>query len=131
MFKSFQEAYDKTCDHLAQQKTRAMQPSLGGATERCAYRSENGLMCAVGCHLPDGEWMEASVAVKLLIERHPELVESLFIEGIDYKDNIAFWVEMQYAHDIKYADGQSLTAALASVAANHDLIPRTIEEWTP
>ena len=43
-----QEIFDRVVEHLAQQKKRSMYDK-----DTCAYRSEDGLKCAIGALIPD------------------------------------------------------------------------------
>ncbi len=43
-----QEAFNKICDHLMTQNSKAV--SIQGD---CRYRGEDGKMCAIGCLIPD------------------------------------------------------------------------------
>lgn len=47
-----QALLDRMIDHLAAQKARAVDPSAGV----CRYRTQDGLMCAVGCLIPDDDY---------------------------------------------------------------------------
>lgn len=61
---------DKVVTHLVTQRARAMTPQ----DEGCAYRGENGTMCAVGCLIPDDIYS-------------PD-IESLGVQGLlDYPDD--------------------------------------------
>lgn len=57
MAKTLQEIFDIVKDHLLQQGTRSRTRHLNSTTrqmeEICAYRSPDGLSCAVGCLIPD------------------------------------------------------------------------------
>ena len=46
-----QEIFDKVATHLIAQGKRSI--GFGGA---CAYRGDNGSMCAAGCLIPDDEY---------------------------------------------------------------------------
>ena len=53
-----QEFFDKTITHLVKQGCRAW-GELGGAPgdgSGCLYRTEEGLSCAAGVHMPDSEY---------------------------------------------------------------------------
>ena len=45
---TLQEQFDKMVNHLRKQGERSINDSDG-----CMYRGNNGLMCAVGCLIPD------------------------------------------------------------------------------
>ena len=51
-----QQTFDKVADHLMtqmEQSTSTVTVDSGFFTTDCAYRGENGKMCAVGCLIPD------------------------------------------------------------------------------
>ena len=51
-----QEAFDKMVRHLQSQNWKqATKDEFGG----CAYRGDNGKMCAVGCLIPDSEYIKS------------------------------------------------------------------------
>ena len=47
-----QEIFDKVATHLIAQGKR----SLGWGADYCAYRGDDGTMCAAGCLIPDDEY---------------------------------------------------------------------------
>lgn len=49
-----QEVFDQVVSHLREQG-RQSRKSLG---DECAYRGDNGLMCAAGCLIADDEYVE-------------------------------------------------------------------------
>lgn len=51
-----QEIEDKIIAHLKTQKTRAQREN----SSTCAYRSPDGLKCAVGCLIPDEQYNAAA-----------------------------------------------------------------------
>lgn len=60
---------DKIEQHLTQQKSRAATP--GGS---CQYRTEDGLMCAVGCLIADADYnadMMESKGVEMMLDANP------------------------------------------------------------
>lgn len=73
-----QEIFDKVIKHLYTQKVQAIRDG------DCAYRGENGTMCAVGCLLTDEEYDEEmetmavdSINLPERLERHVELLGCL------------------------------------------------------
>lgn len=52
-----QIAFNKAATHLLKQGKKAMWTSTHGLA--CAYRTPEGLMCAVGCLIPDAEYQRA------------------------------------------------------------------------
>lgn len=91
---NIQEIYDKVARHLLTQRA----PSLSEEAEGCAYRGDNGLMCAVGCLISDNHYSKD-------LEGHTvesiEVIESLLDSGIDMKDlNISHLLKrFQDIHD--------------------------------
>lgn len=95
-----QEIFDKVVAHLRQQKVPAMD---GG---HCAYRSEDGKQCAIGCLIADSEyhtWMEGlDVASLLKDSRCPgDLQERLGVkDNLDrHSDLFIFLSRLQAVHD--------------------------------
>ena len=65
-----QQVFDKVARHLLKQNKKSLIQSGAGAT--CAYRGNDGLMCAVGCLIPDDQYnpgMEL-LPVTSLVLRH-------------------------------------------------------------
>lgn len=115
---SKQYYFNKICRHLAKQKRRAMDG------KNCAYRTKEGLMCAIGCLLPKGEYdpdMEGC--------RVPVLVRSFGLKTPEsYMD---FWKDIQDAHDMG-TDLKILQNRLIGVAATYELnakLVQLIKEW--
>lgn len=52
-----QEAFTKMRDHLLEQKVRSG-TRASRSTYTCLYRGPNGLKCAVGCLIPDSEYLD-------------------------------------------------------------------------
>ena len=53
---SIQDIFDKSSRHLLNQAARAVEKEKSGGmlvNGACRYRSSDGLMCAVGCLIPD------------------------------------------------------------------------------
>jgi hypothetical protein len=52
--KTDQEAFDMVVKHLKSMPERSMKPAnIRGLGMRCAYRSRDGLACAIGCMVSD------------------------------------------------------------------------------
>ena len=84
-----QTVFDKVVKHLLTQKRRSMD------TERCAYRSEDGAMCAVGCLIEayDPEIEGHSVY-------HLRVQEKLAESGVPTYEKMVFLLtDLQYIHD--------------------------------
>lgn len=66
-----QALFDKAAEHLLKQNEKAMSVWGGTPIPRCAYRGENGKMCAVGCLISDEHYrpdMEGANPNDLLTE---------------------------------------------------------------
>lgn len=53
-----QKAFDHVAAHIAQQGERSTTFFKGDSAPTCAYRGENGLMCAAGCLISDENYTE-------------------------------------------------------------------------
>jgi hypothetical protein len=52
-----QELFDKSVTHLRKQGVKSVNKSLADESGAfCSYRGDNGLMCAIGCVIPDKEY---------------------------------------------------------------------------
>ncbi len=85
-----QEAFEKVTKHLLTQNERAVELDREG-TEVCRYRTRSGLMCALGCLIPDDEYMSD-------IEQHgPGYVKKYVLALSDLDTN--FMCDIQMIHD--------------------------------
>jgi hypothetical protein len=86
-----QAVFDKVVKHLLTQKRRSM------GTELCAYRSEDGAMCAVGCLISDKAYdpkIEGSSVYHLRVQ------ERLAESGVPTYNKMKFLLtDLQYIHD--------------------------------
>lgn len=91
-----QEMFEKASRHLFQQGKRAVT-----GLNRCVYRGPNGLMCAVGCLIPDEMYnltMEELGSIDILLSNR--VVENLTLpKGINHV-NESFLGALQNAHDV-------------------------------
>lgn len=88
-----QEVFNKVVTHLRTQGV----PAKRGCGD-CAYRSADGLMCAVGCLIPANMYdsnMEGQLVAEL-IDNFPEVAEALEIEDIEDE---GFLRQLQFLHD--------------------------------
>tara|TARA_Y100001938_G_scaffold149998_1_gene239121 strand:- start:3754 stop:4158 length:405 start_codon:yes stop_codon:yes gene_type:complete len=131
MFQSMQDAYDKVVDHLEQQGRRGGKISHRAGTQyfECLYLAPDGAKCAIGALLPEGH--------PLLLDQNQAFedywngteYDPLFgIEGISDSVTRYFWQALQEAHDDSKSKND-LNIALAFIAEEHDLIPRTVTHW--
>ncbi len=91
---TLREIFEKVKAHLLTQNSRSMMP---GDDMMCAYRGVNGMMCAVGCLIPDEKYTRG-------IETQPVnfLKEDLFPDMP--VDDSMFWTmlrQLQKIHDDK------------------------------
>lgn len=89
-----QQVFDKVALHLLKQNARSLakEASGGAAQGDCAYRGENGLMCAVGCLIPDDLYdpeTEGTTAsniiacdVRLQVLFEPEVASYFFLDKL-------------------------------------------------
>jgi hypothetical protein len=55
---NLQEIFDKSVAHLRKQGVQSINQSLSDSEGMpfCAYRGDNGRMCAIGCLIPDSQY---------------------------------------------------------------------------
>jgi len=82
-----QEVYDKVKAHLFSQNRKSLD-----ANGKCAYRGENGAMCAVGVLIPDAMYLPSMEGAACTSGR---VVEVLDVLGIDH----AIARDLQKLHD--------------------------------
>jgi hypothetical protein len=51
--KTLQEVFTISATHLLRQNAKSMAILKGDGSPSCAYRGDDGMMCAVGCLIPD------------------------------------------------------------------------------
>ena len=83
-----QEAFDKMVRHLYSQN---WERSEEGEYKSCAYRGHNGMMCAVGCLIPDDEY------IKAIEYKDYKTAKELCPSLANISDNVL--KEMQFFHD--------------------------------
>jgi len=90
-----QELFDKMCAHLIKQDAPSI---LLGLDKTCAYRGENGTMCAIGC-LIDGKFYTSNLECRSIYHEKVRLaVENSIGRVLEDKD-LEILEEMQCAHD--------------------------------
>ena len=122
-----QQVFDKVVNHLLTQKKKSID-DLG-----CCYLNPDGLMCAVGCLIPQGQhepWMEGQ-GVSSADEEGEDMRKILRAQGVDveievklnddnaicepYSQNLKMLVDLQHCHDMMepplWADRLRLIAA--------------------
>jgi hypothetical protein len=71
---TLQQYFDATVAHLAEQKCRAHDGN------RCQYLTDDGLRCAIGCHIPDGHpAQKEDMTFDTLSRKYPDLAGNKFI----------------------------------------------------
>lgn len=118
---TMQQEFNAVVQHLYKQG----RPAADGNT--CKYRSDEGLMCAVGCRIPSdvySEDMEGKVVAQL-VERFAGVLPP---EISTYED---MFDDLQWAHDC-WTDSElldSLRRSLAGVAQKYDITFN--DPWEP
>ena len=90
-----QELFTKVATHLLTQNAKSLMPGTSADDGVCAYRGEKGLMCAVGCLIPDSLYqptLEKKAVTALCIK------DVLAEAGVDHGDNRLLY-NLQYIHD--------------------------------
>ena len=111
-----QEVFDKVATHLLTQNAKSMTTGAGRA---CAYRGDNGTMCAAGCLIPDDKYKPEYEynTICSLKNKFPETLE--------------FWGEhFELAHKLQTVHDAYLVEnwkeQLNAVAQLYDLSPKVI-----
>ena len=102
-----QEVFSRVTTHLRTQGEKSMMPN---GSERCAYKSESGLKCAVGCLIPDSEYLPTF--------EYMGVREIPVFEGWD-KRTLRLMYETQCIHD--HSHPHEWDKLLHSVANTYDL----------
>ena len=120
-----QEVYNTVRDHLLKQRVKGVD-DYGS----CAYRSENGLKCAIGALIKDEyydpcfegkgvyELADAYTPTSTLLRR--ALVKSLGADYLTHED-ICFLSDLQVLHDEN--QGEFEAATLEAFAIKNGLVP--------
>lgn len=124
-----QEIYDKVCAHLAQQKTRSMKDGA------CAYRGDDGKMCAVGCLIPARMYRKRMEKDEDGMPGCP--VNQLFrlfpaVESLLGSEHIDLLTELQDNHDFKPSPTDPIQPRLVRIAKRNGITPgaeQAITEW--
>lgn len=129
-----QEAFDKAAAHLLQQGRRAVAPIrnadgsfVSGGGTACRYRAPNGDACAIGCLIPDDEYlpsMEGCSAARLILGRVEDrvFVPPPSLAGLDP----SLLASLQSVHDDASPEGWF--ALLHDVASVFDLSTAVLDE---
>lgn len=117
--KTEQQIFDQVAKHLLKQMRKSY--LLDSATA-CAYRGEQGTMCAVGCLLTEYDPGIERKTVYVIFRDYPEIAEAA---GIN-KDHIALITRLQTMHDFRSVDGWF--DRLAEIAKEFKLDPKVLIE---
>src|SRR6056297_2767336 len=91
-----QEAFDKVLKHIREQGKAAVKVTVcsdGIEKEECCYRGPDGIMCAVGCLIPDEEY--DSELEGMPVEEIPQDLMPKSLRGL----NTDLLDSLQDAHD--------------------------------
>jgi hypothetical protein len=106
------EVSEKIRDHLIKQKAKS-EDSVTGA---CKYRSENGLMCAVGCLINDEHY---SPMFEGLIAINTNILGAVQASGIEVNDGVTALVRGWQCYHDHSCDGYSYRTWLELGSDNH------------
>lgn len=110
-----QLVYDMVRDHLMNQYEKSMSISSVGSS--CAYRGEKGLMCAIGCLIPDELYSPDIEGTST----HDLPVSVLDAIGVDDDTDVLFLSGLQDIHDSSIVP--SWPSALYDFAIRNGLRP--------
>ncbi len=113
--KTLQQFFDKTARHLMKQYERAVNEN--GA---CRYRTDDGLMCAIGCHIPASKY---SPDLENCSSTHPQVAKALGVNRYSVLANCL--EELQTIHDTKVPG--DWYESLSVFANNHNLSIRALD----
>lgn len=111
-----QEIFEKVCRHLATQNARSV-----GDSGDCAYRGENGTMCAVGCLISDECYNESLEGYTVC---RSDVNEALYRSGVELDEDIYRTLEaLQELHDGQnyYVNNNIVYDRLYNIAVTYQL----------
>lgn len=114
-----QEVFNQVARHLLTQKKRSM---IGGA---CAYRGDNGTMCAAGCLMSDEEAQNINNSVESNTVPWIALVD----EKVVTKKHFDLISQLQYIHDVIKID--EWLKQLIDLAKHYNLDYTIVKTLTP
>ena len=96
---TMQETFDTVANHLLTQNKRSVVYMGDDQRESCAYRTPDGLMCAVGCLIPDDKYTKdvEGVNVRGLADQDQEA--QMIPKITDSDDEFHFLMAIQDIHD--------------------------------
>ena len=119
-----QDIFDTVVGHLFKQGKRSTRwgwcCGLSGEqeyTETCAYRSDEGLKCAIGILIPDESYNNKLEGVRIAVIIDDHALPTYF------KNHVALLDDLQLAHDNlqNWVSKGSMIDVFGDVAANHEL----------
>lgn len=125
-----QQIFDKVVVHLHEQNEQSMNAESGG----CAYRGDNGLMCAVGCLITDEAF---NPKFNILSVRNDEVFKMLIASGVsvsyaDEDDTVLLLESLQEIHDdpiyAQFGFGMALVGRLKETASKFNLSTETLDK---
>lgn len=116
--KTEQQIFDQVAKHLLKQMRKSYLPG----SNDCAYRGEQGAMCAVGCLLTEYDPDIERKVVHAIFEQYPEIAEAAGIST----DHKALLSQLQTVHDLRTVE--HWFEALADIAKLFKLDPKVLIE---
>jgi hypothetical protein len=92
-----QEVFDKVATHLLRQKEKSVALFNQFSYPLCAYRGENGTMCAVGCLIPNEKYHTGMEGwnVDFVTKDLPELAQHIYLlqnlQSIHDNEDVEQW----------------------------------------
>jgi hypothetical protein len=94
-----QEVFTKVKNHLLTQRQKSIRDSAQNS--RCVYRGPSGLMCAIGCLIPDSKYTKEmdhhEMDVHILMKHFSGIFDDVF--DIEDRDIIHMLYSLQSTHD--------------------------------
>ena len=113
--KTLQETFDKIVDHLRKQNSKSLMEAP--RDDSCAYRGQDGKMCAVGCLIED-EFYDPSLEENIV--SNPKVRNALRNSGYDIDGAfLKLMVSMQECHDLKAV--KDWESSFCIIANDHNL----------
>ena len=117
-----QAIFNQVASHLLQQNAKAFREDTGD----CAYLTEEGLQCAVGCLIPDGHpGFQVEGPVTVLLAAFPDLKETW---GVEEETDEDFLDVLQGIHDLHQTCNWE--DELEGFAERHNLSTAVLKETT-
>lgn len=120
---TMQQIFDKVSHHLLTQNAKAM------GQFKCMYRTSNGLMCAVGCLIPDElydpsleSWIGSDPAILDVLKKANVLSEDVTSNSL----MADFFLDLQELHD--HSRPEDWQKNLNSLAEGRGLTPYALQE---